>query len=87
VQDPDEGWVRWMRSEVKQADRVLLVFTETYQRRFEGDEEEGIVNSFVGKAGDQRKVLQFVLFFVSKVLWTKVLKTRLKVRLTKPLVR
>jgi hypothetical protein len=30
-----------MRSQVKQADRVLLVFTETYQRRFEGDEEEG----------------------------------------------
>jgi SEFIR domain len=41
VQDPDEGWIRWMRSQVKQANRVLLVFTETYQRRFEGDEEEG----------------------------------------------
>src|ERR1700704_3281981 len=41
VQDPNEGWIRWMRSQVKQANRVLLVFTETYQRRFEGDEEEG----------------------------------------------
>jgi SEFIR domain len=41
VQDPDEGWIRWMRSQVKQASRVLLVFTENYQRRFEGDEEEG----------------------------------------------
>lgn len=41
TQDPDEGWIRWMRSQVKQASRVLLVFTETYQRRFEGDEEEG----------------------------------------------
>jgi hypothetical protein len=30
-----------MRNQVKQANRVLLVFTETYQRRFEGDEEEG----------------------------------------------
>ena len=41
VQDPNEGWIRWMRSQVKQADRVLLVFTKTYQRRFEGGEEEG----------------------------------------------
>jgi hypothetical protein len=39
--DPEEGWIRWMRSQVKQADKVLLVFTETYQRRFEGEEEEG----------------------------------------------
>jgi hypothetical protein len=30
-----------MRSQVKQANKVLLVFTETYQRRFEGEEEEG----------------------------------------------
>lgn len=32
AQDPNEGWIRWMRNRVKQADRVLLVFTETYQR-------------------------------------------------------
>jgi hypothetical protein len=41
VQDPNEGWIRWMRSQIKQSDRVLLIFTETYQRRFEGDEQEG----------------------------------------------
>jgi hypothetical protein len=41
MQDPDEGWVKWMRSQVKEAEKALLVFTETYQRRFEGDEEEG----------------------------------------------
>jgi hypothetical protein len=41
TQDPNEGWIRWMRSQVNQSDRVLLIFTETYQRRFEGDEEEG----------------------------------------------
>jgi tetratricopeptide (TPR) repeat protein len=41
TQDPDEGWIRWMRRKVKQADKVLLAFTETYQRRFEGEEEEG----------------------------------------------
>jgi tetratricopeptide (TPR) repeat protein len=41
AQDPNEGWIRWMRQQVKQADKVLLIFTETYQRRFEGDEEKG----------------------------------------------
>lgn len=41
VQDPDEGWPKWMRNQVKEANKVLLVFTRTYQRRFEGDEEEG----------------------------------------------
>src|SRR5271165_4098660 len=30
-----------MRQQVKQADKVLLIFTEAYQRRFEGDEQEG----------------------------------------------
>jgi hypothetical protein len=33
--DPDEGWPHWMRAQVKEADKVLLVFTETYQRRFD----------------------------------------------------
>jgi SEFIR domain len=41
VQDPDEGWIKWMRTQVREAEKVLLVFTETYKRRFEGDEEEG----------------------------------------------
>jgi hypothetical protein len=41
TQDPNEGWIRWMRQKVKQADKVLLAFTGTYQRRFEGEEEEG----------------------------------------------
>jgi hypothetical protein len=50
IQDPNEGWIRWMRQNVKQADKVLLTFTETYQRRFEGDEEEakGLGATFEG---------------------------------------
>jgi len=32
--DPDEGWISWMRENIERADRVLLVFTETYARRF-----------------------------------------------------
>jgi hypothetical protein len=39
--DPEEGWSKWMKTQVERADRILLVFTEIYQRRFEGDEEEG----------------------------------------------
>jgi hypothetical protein len=41
AQDPDEGWIVWMRRQVKRSDKVLLVFTETYQRRFQGDESKG----------------------------------------------
>jgi len=41
VGDPDEGWPMWMRNQVLEANRVLLVFTENYARRFLGKEEEG----------------------------------------------
>jgi probable HAF family extracellular repeat protein len=43
--DPKEGWPKWMKTQVEQADRILLVFTETYQRRFDGDEKEGGLGS------------------------------------------
>src|SRR5271165_3158051 len=39
--DPDEGWISWMRDHIGRADRVLLVFTETYARRFLGKEAPG----------------------------------------------
>jgi hypothetical protein len=42
VHDPEEGWPMWMRNQVSEADRVLLVFTETYARRFLGKEMQGI---------------------------------------------
>jgi hypothetical protein len=32
-----------MRTQVKQADKVLLVFTKTYQERFDANEKEGKV--------------------------------------------
>jgi hypothetical protein len=38
---PVEGWPRWMDGELKRADFVLLVCTETYLRRVEGREEPG----------------------------------------------
>lgn len=38
---PREGWPRWMRNRIKEADYVLISCTEIYERRFEGDEEPG----------------------------------------------
>jgi hypothetical protein len=50
LQDPEAGWIKSMRTQVKEAEKVLLVFTETYQRRFEGDEEQrkGLGATFEG---------------------------------------
>ena len=38
---PAEGWPRWMLNGLDQADRVLLVCTPTYYRRFRGHEVPG----------------------------------------------
>src|ERR1044072_505365 len=38
---PPEGWPRWSRNQIKKADFVLVVCTETYERRFEGSESRG----------------------------------------------
>ncbi len=38
---PAEGWHRWMLDQLKAADFVLLICTETYSRRFFGEEEPG----------------------------------------------
>lgn len=31
---PPEGWPRWMVNQIEEADFVLVVCTETYERRF-----------------------------------------------------
>jgi len=36
---PPEGWPRWCANRVEEADFVLVVCTETYERRFRGAEE------------------------------------------------
>jgi SEFIR domain len=36
---PAEGWARWMVNQIEQADFILVVCTETYNRRFRGKEE------------------------------------------------
>ncbi|MFY9584464.1 MAG: tetratricopeptide repeat protein [Candidatus Acidiferrales bacterium] len=38
---PPEGWPTWMLRQVREADFVLVICTETYRRRFEGLEEVG----------------------------------------------
>jgi hypothetical protein len=38
---PEQGWPRWMLEQLEDADRVLVVCTETYYRRFRGHEEPG----------------------------------------------
>jgi hypothetical protein len=38
---PAEGWPRWMLDRLDWADFVLVVCTETYYRRFRGQEEPG----------------------------------------------
>ena len=38
---PPEGWALWMEKQIKEADFVLMVCTETYRRRAEGEEEPG----------------------------------------------
>jgi tetratricopeptide (TPR) repeat protein len=38
---PPEGWQRWMENQIESADFVLLVCTETYLRRYRGQETDG----------------------------------------------
>ena len=38
---PPKGWPRWMLNQIQDADFVLVVCTEHYERRFRGREERG----------------------------------------------
>lgn len=41
-ESPPEGWPKWMDRQVKKADFVLVVCTETYYNRVMGDDEKGM---------------------------------------------
>jgi hypothetical protein len=41
-QSPPKGWPRWMQNEIREADFVLVICTETYKRRFEGLESRAV---------------------------------------------
>ena len=38
-QGPEEGWPRWMKRQIKDANWVLIIFDDVYRRRFDGEEE------------------------------------------------
>jgi WD40 repeat protein len=38
---PEGGWPRWMERQIREADFILVVCTETYERRASGEEEKG----------------------------------------------
>jgi len=40
-ESPAEGWPRWMVNQIEDAEFVLVVCTENYERRFRGKEEPG----------------------------------------------
>ena len=45
---PPHGWIQWMKHQVRDAQFILVVCTETYRRRWEGDERasEGLGASY-----------------------------------------
>lgn len=42
VTNPPAGWPRWMMERVKEADFVVAVCSESYRRRFDGEEPKGV---------------------------------------------
>jgi hypothetical protein len=38
---PTEGWRRWSETQVRESDFVLVICTQTYYRRFHGEEDSG----------------------------------------------
>jgi len=41
-QGPEEGWPRWMKRRIEEANWVLMLFDEVYRRRFDGEEAFGM---------------------------------------------
>jgi predicted RecB family nuclease len=39
---PPGGWIQWMKRQVRDAQFILVVCTETYRRRADGDEKAGV---------------------------------------------
>ena len=65
---PAEGWPKWMEDRFQEADFTLLIITEGYLRRFEGQEGHGVAweanllrNRLYGSVFNNRKVIP-VLF-------------------------
>jgi hypothetical protein len=73
---PPEGWPRWMMNQLDAADYVLVVCTETYYRRFRGNEVPGkgkgvdwegaLITSEIYAA--RSRTLKFLPLFFSSVI-------------------
>lgn len=65
---PPEGWPRWMLRQVEQAEFVIVICTETYKRRFEGNEKPGS-----GKGADWEGVLVLQQLYDTRSLNDRIL--------------
>jgi hypothetical protein len=54
---PTEGWELWQQRQIQTANFVLMVCTQTYQRRFDGEEEAGKGLGATSEAGFIRQIL------------------------------
>jgi hypothetical protein len=54
---PPEGWELWGQRQIQSARFVLVVCTQTYQRRFDGEEEPGKGLGATSEAGIIRQIL------------------------------
>ena len=41
-ESPKEGWPRWMDKNIRIADYVLMICTDSYYKRVMGEEEDGV---------------------------------------------
>lgn len=69
--NPSKGWQKWMEAQIAWAEYVLVVCTETYCRRFNGEESPGegpgatwegmiITEELYERAGDNDKFIPIV---------------------------
>jgi tetratricopeptide (TPR) repeat protein len=72
VMEPPGGWALWSEREIKAADKVLVVCTEVYRRRFDGEEASGkgkgarwegkLIRELLFDAGSEKTVFIPVVF-------------------------
>ena len=55
VESPTQGWPLWMEDEIEAADFVLVVATETYDRRRRGREAKGRGTESAGRERSSRR--------------------------------
>jgi tetratricopeptide (TPR) repeat protein len=54
---PSGGWLRWMKHQIRDAQFVLAVCTETYRRRWDGEEKAGVGLGAIYEGGLAQQLL------------------------------